>query len=325
MYDIDIEKKHDELIDLLEDVLGEPRKSYLTKGQISFDCPTCSAMRGVDYDGKGNLEINYDMGVYNCWSCSETHGTKGRIYNLFKEFANSEQIKRFIAGKFVFTGDYYESVSEQVVKEKLKLPEEYFTLTGKQKYRDFKPAFDYLYNRGITDEIIDKYKIGFCLMGKYQNRVVLPSYNKDGDLNYFVTRSISKYTKKFKYLNPDIDKTDIIFNEIFIDWNKPIFLVEGVFDHIVVPNSIPLLGKKLYDKLFTELYFNSKNFIIIVLDSDAYLDSVEIFNKLNAGRLRKRVYINVMPKDHDVSSFNQIYGELELKEWLKTKNYRLND
>jgi DNA primase len=326
MYDIDIEKKHAELITLLEEVLGEPRKHYGSKGQVSFDCPTCSAMKGLEHDGKGNLEVNYDMGVYNCWSCAETHGTKGKIYNLFKEFANGEQIKRFIAGKFVFTGDYYDSIKEFIPqKESLKLPDEYYSLSGKQKYRDFKPAFSYLYSRGITDEMIDKFKIGFCIGGKYQNRVVIPSYDKDGNLNYFITRSISKYTKKFKYLNPDEDKTEIIFNEHLIDWTKPVFLVEGAFDHIVVPNSIPLLGKKLYEKLFTAIYFNSKSFIIIVLDPDAYEDAVGIFNKLNAGKLRKRVYLNMMPQDHDVSSFNQIYGQEELKKWLKTRNYMLND
>lgn len=322
---MDTEKKHAELIVLLEEVLGDPRKVYSSKGQVSFDCPTCSAIKGVEYDGKGNLEVNYDMGVYNCWSCAETHGTKGRIYNLFKEFANGDQLRRFIAGKFSFTGDYYQSVKEYIPKEILKLPSEYYSLSGKQKYRDFKVAFNYLYSRGVSDEMIDKFKIGFCLGGKYQNRVVIPSYDKDGNLNYFITRSISKYTKKFKYLNPDADKTQIIFNEQLIDWNKTIFLVEGVFDHIVIPNSIPLLGKKLYDKLFDEIYFKSNSFIIIVLDPDAYDDAVKIFNKLNAGRLRKKVLINLMPEDYDVSSFNQIYGQEELKIWLKSKNYKLND
>ena len=325
MYDLDTDRKHEQLIQLLEEFLGEPRKHYTTKGQVSFDCPSCSAMKGVEFDGKGNLEVNYDMGVYNCWSCAETHGTKGKIYNLFKNFADRELLRRFVGGKFTFTGDYYTAKEFVPKKEVLKLPSEYFQLVGKQNYRDFKPAFSYLYGRGITDEMIEKYQIGFCLGGKYQNRVVIPSFDKEGDLNYFVTRSISKYTKKYKYLNPEVDKTEIIFNENLINWDKAIFLVEGAFDHIVIPNSIPLLGKKLYDKLFSELYFKANNLIIIVLDPDAYEDSVKIFNKLNAGRLRKKILLNLMPSDHDVSSFNQTYGQEQLKTWLKQKNYRLND
>jgi DNA primase len=325
VYDIDIEKKHDELIELLEEFLGEPRKHYSNKGQISFDCPNCSSMKGVDYDGKGNLEINYDMGVYNCWSCSETHETKGKIYNLFKEYADNSILKKFVSGKFKFTGDYYNSIEKPIQKETFELPKEYLSLHNLQKYKDFSNAFNYLYSRNISDEIIQKYKIGFCLDGLYQNRVVIPSYNIDNELNYFVTRAISPKVKKFKYLNPEIDKTQIIFNENLINWEKPIFLVEGAFDHIVVPNSIPLLGKKMYDKLFNDLYFKAKNYIIIALDSDAYGDCVKIYNKLDAGALRNKILINKMPQDHDISSFNQIYGSVNLMKWLKEKNYKIND
>lgn len=327
MQDLDLENKHNELLFLLEEFLGEPRKQYSSKGQVTFDCPSCSASKGVDYDGKGNLEINYDLGVYHCWACAETDGTKGKIYGLVKKFADNDILKRFIKSKFIFNGDYYANKPIVEKKEVLKLPDEYFSLTGKQNSNigGFKHAFAYLYNRGVTDDIIEKYNIGFCLFGKYGNRIVIPSYDINGDLNYFVTRTIHKHVKNFKYINPQVDKTKIIFNEKKIDWNKPIFLVEGAFDHIVIPNSIPLLGKKLYDLLFNKLYFNANNLIIIILDPDAYEDAVKIFNKLNSGRLRKKILLNLLPNDCDVSSFNQKYGRMELKKWVSTKNYRLND
>ena len=324
MYDIDTEKKHLELIGLLEEFLGESRKHYESKGQISFDCPNCSSMKGVDFDGKGNLEINYDMGVYNCWSCAETHGTKGKIYNLFKEYSDKPTLKRFVLGKFKFNGDYYQHV-EKVEKDILQLPKEFFHLNGNQKNKLFQSAFNYLYSRGISDEIIDKYHIGYCLDGIYQNRVIIPSYDKDGELNYFVSRSISPRAGKYKYLNPSVDKTSIIFNERLIDWSKPVFLVEGAFDHIVIPNSIPLLGKKMYDKLFNEIYFKSNNFIIIVLDPDALEDAKKMFNKLDSGKLHNKVLLNTMPNDYDVSSFNQEFGGENLKKWLNDRNYKLTD
>jgi DNA primase len=321
---IDYEDKQKELIELLEDFLGEPRKHYENKEQISFDCPNCSDLKGVDYDGKGNLEVNYGSGVYKCWSCAETHETQGKIYNLFKTYADKDILKRFISGKYQFNNDYYPTVIKPVSTEKLKLPEETFFLNGNQKHKEFFPAFGYLYERGLNDKIIDKFKIGFCFEGKYQNRVIIPSYDANGDLNYFVTRTISKVKSKYNHLNPEIDKTSIIFNELFIDWDKPIFLVEGAFDHVVVPNSIPLLGKKLYDKLFDALYFKAKNFIIVALDGDALEDGKKIFNRLDAGRLRNRVLLNKMPEDEDLSSYYQKYGPLHLKQLLQ-KNYKLND
>jgi len=312
------------LITLLEEFLGDHRKHYESKCQITFDCPNCSALNGVEYDGKGNLEVNYSLGVYHCWSCAETDNTKGKLYWLFKNFADNEIVRRFVVGKFTFTDDFYQTPIKEE-KPIISLPEECFLLSGKQKYPNFKEAFGYLYSRGITDEIIDKFKIGYCIFGKYQNRVIIPSYDDNGNLNYFISRTISKHVKKFKYLNPQLDKTQIIFNSNLIDWDKPIYLVEGVFDHIVTPNSIPLLGKKMYNLLFNQLYFKSNNFIIIALDSDAYDDSVIIFNKLNAGRLRGKILLNLMPEDCDISTFNQIYGQDKLKDWLTNKNYILND
>lgn len=321
----DIVDKEDQLIDLLSDILGDERKHYHNKKQVSFDCPNCSGMKGVDYDGKGNLEINYELGLYNCWSCSETHGTKGFIYNLIKEFGTYEQLKQFLGLKLVFGDGYFQKETVIENKPKLTLPEFFIPLAGKQHINHYKAPFKYLEGRGITNNIIEKYNIGFCFDGKYQNRVVIPSYDKNGELNYYITRSISSLTKKYKYLNPDVDKTQIIFNERFIDWDKPVFLVEGGFDHIVVDNSLPLLGKKLYDKLFKIIYENSNNFIIIVLDPDAYDDCIQIYHKLNAGKLMNRVLINKLPEDYDVSLFNQVYGSDQLKKWLSKKNFRLND
>jgi len=81
----------DVLIELLEDVLGDHKQHYASKGQISFDCPVCAMEKGLDEgDGKGNLEINYVRHVYKCWACSETNGTHGPLGKLFRQTRNKE-------------------------------------------------------------------------------------------------------------------------------------------------------------------------------------------------------------------------------------------
>lgn len=302
------------LIDLLESFLGEPRKHYKRKKQISFDCPNCSASKGVEYDKKGNLEISYKDGVYNCWACGEVDDTKGRLSFLFKKYSDKKTLAKFYKLNLKF-------IEQKTVEEKkdiLKLPDEYIPLDGKINNPRFNVAFDYLYSRGLNDNHIKKFKIGFCLDGKYQNRVVIPSYDAENKLNFFVTRSISSKTTKYKYLNPSVEKQTLIFNEVLINWNKPIFLVEGVFDHIVIPNSIPLLGKKMSEKLFNELYFKSNNFIIIALDPDAWDDTVGIYNKLDSGRLYKKVLTLELPKGIDISLYYEKYGPENLGKLLQT-------
>jgi DNA primase len=308
----------DKLIDLLESFLGDPKKHYKRKKQISFDCPNCSSMKGIEHDGKGNLEISYKDGVYNCWSCGETHNTKGRLANLFRKHADKETLSLFYKLNLSFID--HKNLEERKDIPVLTLPKEYIKLDGKLGNPRFNPAFEYLYARGLNDQHIKKYNIGFCLDGKYQNRVVIPSYDIDNKLNFFVTRSVNPNTKKFKYLNPEVEKQTLIFNENMIDWEKPIFLVEGVFDHVVIPNSIPLLGKKMYDKLFNELYFKAKNFVIIALDPDAWNDTINIYNKLDAGKLYKKVLVTKLPNGIDISLYHEKYGLENLKKLLQTSS-----
>ena len=311
---INKELEVDKLVFLLESFLGDPRKHNKRARQISFDCPNCSAMKGIEYDNKGNLEISYKDGIYHCWACGETDETKGRLANLVRKYSDKKTLNEFFKLKFKF--NEFRTVEEK--KDELKLPEEYVKLSGKLGNPNFNAAFAYLYARGLRDEHIDKFNIGYCLTGKYQYRVVIPSYDLENKLNFFVTRAVNPKVTKFKYLNPSVEKQLIIFNEKMIDWEKPIFLVEGVFDHIVVPNSIPLLGKKVSDKLFNDLYFKSKNFIIIALDPDAWNDTVGIYNKLDAGRLYKKVLVLTLPKGIDISLYYEKYGKEHLGKLLQT-------
>ena len=64
---------------------------------------------------------------------------------------------------------------------------------------------------------------------------------------------------------------DIVFNELFIDWDEPVILVEGVFDAIVAgDNAIPILGSTLREKskLFQALVRHDTP-VFLGLDPDA--------------------------------------------------------
>ena len=314
MVDYTTQAEVNKLIDLLESFLGDHKKHNKRGKQISFDCPSCAAIKGIEHDNKGNLEVSYKDGIYNCWACGETHNTKGRLSYLFKQYSDKKTLAEYYKLNFKF--NQQKTIEEK--KDELRLPDEYIKIEGKLHNPLFAPAFAYLYARGLRDEHISKFQIGFCLDGKYQNRVVIPSYDIDDKLNFFVTRAIGYKTTKYKYLNPSVEKQTLIFNEKLIDWEKPVFLVEGVFDHMVVPNSIPLLGKKMSEKLFNELYFKSKNFIIIALDPDAWDDTMKIYQKLDGGRLFKKVLVCKLPKNEDLSLYHEKYGPENLKKLLLT-------
>ena len=283
------------LVELLRDVLGHEKQHYESKGQISFDCPVCAAEKGLDKgDGKGNLEINYSKHVYKCWSCGETLGTQGPLGRLFDKHASKSQKKVYNLIK------PDELKQEEAKKPKLKLPQGYTTFEDSNpRFIPHIEAYKYLQSRGIGDELIKKHKIGYTVTGDFAYRIIVPSYNKEGALNYFIARSW--IPKKMKYKNPTAAKDEIIFNEGFIDWNKDIYLCEGAFDSFFLDNSIVMLGKKMSDLLFSTIYEKANGNIIICLDEDAWTDALKLYHTLNGGRLYNKIKIIKPPKDMDVA------------------------
>tara|TARA_R110000823_G_scaffold24480_2_gene72781 strand:- start:446 stop:841 length:396 start_codon:yes stop_codon:yes gene_type:complete len=119
-----------------------------------------------------------------------------------------------------------------------------------------------------------------------------------------------------KYLNPITSKEDIIFNEDKIDWNKNLFLVEGVFDSLFIPNSIPMLGKVMSDKLWEVIYKKLTKKLFIVLDSDAWNDAIKLYKKLDGGKLKEKVFLTKVPDNTDVADIVKNHGITELKKIL---------
>ena len=289
--------ENEALVELLEEVLGDHGLHYPNRGQISFNCPVCD-----DGRNKHNLEVNYIDTVYKCWSCSESEGTHGSLGKIFDKYGNKKHKKLYNVLK-------PETVVKREKKKKtLKLPDNYTLFKDSSTvYPVRRAAINYLYNRGITDYMIEKYQIGFCDKGDHAGRIVIPSYNSKGELNYYVARSWDPYSRA-KYRNPEAEKEKIIFWESIIDWDKDIFLVEGAFDGLFLDNSIPMLGKHMSELLFETIYLKAKGNITICLDADAWTNSVKLYHELNGGELWGRIKLVKLPDDKDIADLR---GEIK--------------
>jgi DNA primase len=261
------------LVTLVDSVLGQGKKT--SNGNYAYHCPFC-------HHHKPKLEINFTENKqghnpWHCWVCN----TRGKtIVGLFKKTeASPEKIAE--AKSYVKSG--YE-VEETVVKNTLKLPEEFTPLYPIPSGISAKHALFYLKKRNITTEDIIKYNIGYCEFGEYANMIVIPSYNVNGELNFFVGRSFEKESFR-KYKNPSVSK-DIIPFELFINWESPIVLCEGPFDAMAIKrNAIPLLGKHIQNNLMKKIVTSKVEQIYIALDKDAQkdaLDFCEVF--MNEGK-----------------------------------------
>lgn len=307
------------IINILESFLGEPRKHNEDTGQVAFDCPACSAEKGMsEGDGKGNLEINYNRGVFKCWVCQDTNYMQGSVIKLLKKYGTPKTLRDYLLVK----PDADSIIAKEHISVEVKLPEGYKKLAMCTK-KDYKSeeALKYLYNRGITDKIIKEFDIGYTTNGQFYNRIIIPSYDSEGKLNYFIARWFPSEYTKLKYINPTAEKKEIVFNEGKINWDATIYLVEGATDHIVTPNSIPLLGKFISPMLLDLLYSKASGLIVIVLDDDAYEDAKILYRELNFGDLRGRIKICKPPENYDPSKIYEKMGNRGVVLLLKNSKF----
>jgi DNA primase len=294
----------EDVVEIMSEFLGEPKKVYENRSQILWNCPVCD-----DGRNKGNLEVNVEKSVYHCWSCGETEGTHGSVGKLFDKFGNKKLKKLYL----ILRPEENEKVIK-IKKPKVVLPENFTLFKDSHPiYPVRKQAHNYLKNRGITDEIIERFGIGFCDKGSHMGRIIIPSYNLKGDLNYYVGRSWDPHSRA-KYRNPEAEKDQIIFWESLIDWNKDIYLVEGAFDGMFLDNPVVMLGKHMSELLFETIYNKAKGDVIICLDGDAWGNAVKLYHELNGGELWGRVKIVKLPDDRDVcdlkGQINDYYVEI---------------
>ena len=301
------------VFDILEDIFGDYKNHNDYRYQVSFDCPVCShEIKGLEQgDGKGNLEVNYKYGVYKCWVCAETHNTHGSIYKLIKKFGNPRQLKKYLLLK----PEDDEEIANRTYKP-VKLPKEFIPFKdagmGLKMTPQYKQAYNYIKKRNITDLMLQIYNIGFCYSGPYESRIIIPSYDENKRLTYFIARSYLQKTKR-KYMNPEAQKEIIIFNEHLINWDEPIYIVEGAFDSIFIPNAIPMLGKFISEHLFMKLYNNAKK-IVIVLDPDAWEDQQRLYHRLNCGKLMGKVWSIKLEGDKDIADLQGNLSEYKMKQ-----------
>ena len=259
----------DRLLELLESVLGKSKKT--SGDNYAFFSPF------VDHY-KPKLEVNIKItsdgkNPWHCWISDE----KGRsIKTLFKKLRVSKQTWDEYNSIFSRINRYVHS-DNQIQVNQVELPKEFKPLYKKSNSFKYKHALNYLLKRGLRPEDIVKYNIGYCETGEYEDKIIIPSYDSDGKLNFFVGRSF--YQSKYKHKNPKVSK-DIVGFDLLVNWDIPLVLCEGAFDAIAIRrNAIPLFGKSIQSKLEQKIIGNSVKKLYIVLDSDAISNAIGLSKK----------------------------------------------
>lgn len=303
----DLETRKKILLEIFPDsILKEDKKEIITWCNLK-----CAGLHH-----KRKLQINYEKNIYHCWVC----GSSSFITKLLRECASKSRRKRYL--------DTIDDLRHQEEPEEFRLeppPHTQFLLDALD-VPDAMRAYEWLREKtGVSDEDIFQHKIGFCNDGDYRSRLIFPSFSVDGHLNFFVTRSVWR-ADTWKYLNcSGVKSKDVIYNEILVNWNKPIIIVEGIktyLKHLAIENVVPILGSRFTKDylLFKRSILNDVPLVYVALDDTAKAKSYEIMELYDSYEVEARlvdVSDVIQPDEFDTESF---VGRLEAATKFSRKN-----
>ena len=255
-----------ELIQLIDKVLNSKGQSLNKTNEYMWWSPFVN-------HHKPKLQVNIQTGKWHCWVSNQGGHN---LFQLLKRVGAGRQDYQTLS-KLLGETTFYNNDKNTPGNVDIKLPDEFKSLSEPHISIIKDHAILFLKKRGITEQDIERYNLGYCTEGQYQNRIIIPSYDSNGKLNYFVGRDF--YASTLKYKNPPIPK-DVIGFDLYVNWSLPIILVEGVFDAMSVKsNSIPLFGKTILPKLYGKIVEKKVKDIFIILDSDAFDDAIQMTEK----------------------------------------------
>jgi DNA primase len=258
---------------ILKEFLGD---TYNSGTEQLFYCPECK-------HHKKKLSVNISKDKFKCWVCDYRGASVRRLVRRYGTFTQQQEWNKLVGR--VDISSFESRMAEgllglvpPVQEEVVPLPEEFLTLTSKNGSLGSLPAKRYLFDRGIGTDDILKWKVGYCPTGQYADRIIVPSFNMEGKVNYFTARSYNGNWRK--YLNPPAGR-DIVFNELYVDWESDLSIVEGVFDAIVAGNAVPLLGSSLReDSRLIRKIVEYDTPVYVALDADAEKRALNLIKSL---------------------------------------------
>jgi DNA primase len=274
-------------------------------------CPFCQNTN----KRKLKLSIHLEKCFYHCWICDKKgsnipylvkkinanyvaaaeslfEARNKKAFDLFEEQDKEEEINVDLPPEFMFLAESFNHISP-----------------------DVKATLKYAISRGVNKHKLWMLRLGVSLNPEFSRMLILPSYDKNGKLNFYTGRKIDVDTKNsYKYKNALVPKKNIIFNELNLDFSLPLTIVEGPLDLIKTnDNATCLLGSSLTEgmKLFQEIVKN-KTDVILALDDDAYDKAIKIAKNLSEYDINVKILNTSIAEDvgdMTTSQFKQIYQE----------------
>ena len=309
-----------QFIDFCKDVFGSYRSTN-AGANIEVVCPVCKRLKerqtGRVYTNR-KLSIHTEAHMLHCWVCG--YKSKKPIHMLKRYFPDRLRgyLDKFLDAKELQAYNKTTETEDADTAVQAELPAD-FTLLATADPTDayIKAARNYLKARGADSPATLWYwRLGVSKADREaHNRIIVPSFDEHGEVNYYSARALKKGMEKYK--NPVVLREDIVFNELNINWKEELILVEGVFDLMKCPeNASALLGAELpaHFLLFQKIVENNTP-VVLALDPEAQNKAHEIAKRLKEFDIRVKI-LKLKPNQEDVGSLSKS----EFNELLQDAN-----
>ena len=147
--------------------------------------PSCG-IRTTDGDGK-------EVGQLHCFTCGYTASLPVFISNCFGRYDNGNYGKKWLL-KYFASMDGISDRKLDLNLSRYDFNQNHSTYVSEEELESYRYIHPYMYKRGLTDEIIEKYDIGY---DKNTDCITMPIRDKNGKTLFFCRRSVK--TKFFNY------------------------------------------------------------------------------------------------------------------------------
>ena len=220
----------------VEDIIAELKKELLYQGVHKFakstdsgdDLMICCPFHKDGHERNPSSGIRRSDGMFHCFACGLTYSLPDFISHVLN-FDDKSQGYKWLANNFASTEVYErgEVIIDCDREHNGNVSVPVLSTISDEILDTYRYVHPYMYKRGLTDAIIEKFDIGY---DKSTDSITFPVRDKNGDCMFVARRSVK--TKYFD-LPKEINKPLYGMYELMqsnITRSDTIYVCEGLFD-----------------------------------------------------------------------------------------------
>jgi hypothetical protein len=209
----------------------------VTGNEIKVNSIFCEDSKRHLYCNPSGGKKERPYGVYRCWK-SDERGSLAKLIMLVDKCSFPEALNVLGVGDIGLAQmeeDIAKFFDEQKVKKELKEIFKGLQLPPDTHRIEDLPPDDFFRTEAeiyLANRCIPVSGLMVCRSGDHGNRIVIPYYDREGNLIFFNARYMGKSDKCPKYLAAKADKGSVLFFPAWPPKGSKVHIVEGEFDAI---------------------------------------------------------------------------------------------